>query len=102
MLKIRGNRVYPGEILEVIYSCDQVKEAVVFGIKNERGETAIYSEIILKSGSSVGMEDVASLLAANLPSYMVPQEIIQVDSFPRTASGKIKLAAVEEKYYEKR
>lgn len=102
MLKIRGNRVYPGEILEVIYSCDQVKEAVVFGIKNERGETAIYSEIILKSGSSVGMEDVASLLAANLPSYMVPQEIIQVVSFPRTTSGKIKLAAVEEKYYEKR
>ena len=100
MIKIMGNRVYPREILDVILSHPRVKDAVVFGIKNQRNETIIYSEIQPVSRSQLTEAEIIRYLKHKLPSYMVPSKIIFVTSFPRTPSGKIKLSAIEEKYRE--
>ena len=100
MIKIMGNRVYPREILDVILSHPRVKDAVVFGIKKQRNETIIYSEIQPVSSSQLTEAEIIRYLKHKLPSYMVPSKIIFVTSFPRTPSGKIKLSAIEEKYRE--
>jgi len=98
MLKIRGNRVYPKEILDVVLSHEHVQDAVVFGVRDEVNGHAIHAEVQLRNGRQIPARELASYLARHLPSYMVPAKIIPVDSFPRTASGKIRLSAVEEKY----
>jgi len=98
MIKIRGNRIYPKEIADVIQSHELVHEAVVFSHKTETGEATIVTEIRLKNGVALTTPEMVQFLSLRLPSYMIPERFVFVDSFPRTPSGKIKLSAVEEKY----
>ena len=98
MLKVQGNRVYPQEILNQLLAHHAVHEAAVFGVKNKHGESAIYAEAQLKEGCQTTTQELLHFLAQRLPSYMVPSKIVLVNSFPRTPSGKIQLAALEEKY----
>ena len=100
MLKIRGNRVYPREILEQILSHDRVVEGVVFGITTAGGEKEVYAEVRPATGSPLTETELGRFLSLRLPSYMVPSRIVMVDSFPRTPSGKIKLSEVEAKYHD--
>ena len=102
MIKCRGNRVYPQEIQNAILDHDQVLEAAIFSVKDERGESVIHAEVRLKSGSSVSGDILKKFLSQRLPSYMIPLKIIFVKSFPRTSSGKIMLSAIEEKYNDQK
>ena len=53
MIKTRGNRVYPQEVLNVVLSFDHVRDAVVFAVKDQTGDSLIYAEVVLKNGSSL-------------------------------------------------
>ncbi len=98
MLKIHGNRVYPQEIEPVIYEHKNVKDAAVFGIKNEDWEDQIIAEVIPKAGDNLSRNQLRLFLSRHLPSYMIPTHIAIVDSFPRTPTGKIDISALKNKY----
>jgi acyl-CoA synthetase (AMP-forming)/AMP-acid ligase II len=98
MVKIRGNRVYPQEILNQIMAHPEIKEAACLAIRDKTGQSEIIAQVLPRKGASPKVEELRGFLARRLPSYMVPARIELVRSFPRTPSGKIKLAELEAKY----
>jgi acyl-CoA synthetase (AMP-forming)/AMP-acid ligase II len=89
MLKIAGNRVYPREIVEQAMTIAGVREAEVVGAKTSDGQTHLVAFVVATSGPGTSSAPLLRReLAARLPSYMVPHEVVLVDAIPRTASGK--------------
>ncbi len=98
MLKIRGNRVYPREIESIFHTHENVKDAAVFGIKNENGENQIIAEVIPKTDRHFSVDQLKLFLSRHLPSYMIPSQITIAESFPRTSTGKIDMEVLKKKY----
>ena len=100
MIKSSGYRVYPKEVADQILRHPSVAEAVVFGTPHSMIGQAIVAEVLTLPGSALSEVDLKAFLADKLPSYMIPGRIAFVNEFPRTPSGKIRLAEVEAKYRE--
>ncbi|MGW5072072.1 non-ribosomal peptide synthetase [Rhodococcus sp. NPDC004095] len=85
-VKVRGNRVEPGEVRAVLEGCPGVDRAAVVGRRGQHGNVLAAYVI-----ASDGLEETAvrDFLAERLPAYMVPAVIRQVDELPLTANGKL-------------
>ncbi|MFJ9688090.1 amino acid adenylation domain-containing protein [Streptomyces bacillaris] len=84
-VKVRGNRVEPGEIAAVLEGHRDVTQAVVL-LQDGR----LVAFVTPRAGTS-GVDAVALRvhLAATLPPYMVPSRIVPVGRMPLTGNGKI-------------
>jgi amino acid adenylation domain-containing protein len=86
-IKVRGFRVELDEIASQLARHPEVRDAVV-GV---RGADA-GDRIVAVVGSSVGgvnAKILTAFLQDNLPPYMIPDEIVVVETFPLTPTGKI-------------
>ncbi|MBB3104790.1 amino acid adenylation domain-containing protein [Azomonas macrocytogenes] len=93
-VKIRGFRIELGEIESHLRTLPRIKEAVVTVHENAIGKYLIaYVTGMLERGSE---QALSAALRMQLPDYMVPTRIIQLDSLPLTTSGKIDRRALPE------
>ena len=85
-IKLRGQRVEPGEIEQVIHKYGGIKNVVVMiqELNNEKHLCAYFT-----AESEIDVEDLRNFLANILSAYMIPTFFIQLDEFPETTSGKI-------------
>jgi acyl-CoA synthetase (AMP-forming)/AMP-acid ligase II len=87
MLKIAGNRVYPGEITDQLLRVEGVAQAEIVGLNDAEDNTRLFAFVVLDhDGISPG--DIRRQLGARVPSYMVPAEIQVMSGIPRTVNGK--------------
>ncbi len=86
--KIRGYRVEPGEVEAALSSLASVRQAVVLVERDEEGRAELLA-YALPATRSVDSGEIRESLRSKLPDYMVPARIQLVDTFPRTATGKI-------------
>lgn len=94
-VKIKGHRIELGEIESVLKEIHGIKKAVVVvqGDKYHKELIAFYS------GNGIVSSDVENYLKLHLPEYCIPNSVIQLDSFPLNANGKVdreKLAKYKE------
>ncbi|NLW30546.1 MAG: amino acid adenylation domain-containing protein [Fibrobacter sp.] len=95
-VKIRGFRVELGEIESVLEELSAVSKAVVLATKDESGNDRLIGYI--ESTAEVFAEEVREYLSGKLPHYMVPDQLVQVESFPLTPNKKIdRLALVQQR-----
>lgn len=85
MIKTSGNRVSPTEIEEAAVESGLVSEACALGRKDER----LGSAIILFVRGSGDDDGLKSYLKTTLPNFMQPAEILWLDTFPKSANGKL-------------
>ncbi|MCX6231999.1 MAG: amino acid adenylation domain-containing protein [Bacteroidetes bacterium] len=85
-VKVRGFRVELSEIEGLILSYKAVKATAVTLDKNTQ-QLAAY--LVVKSGEILNREELAELLRAKLPYYMIPSTLDEVDALPMTSSSKI-------------
>ena len=85
-IKLRGQRVEPEEIEQVILKYPDIKNVVVM-IQELNDEKHLCAYFTAKS--KIDTEDLRSYLTNILSPYMVPTFFIQMDEFPETNSGKI-------------
>ena len=77
--------IYPAEIEAVLKQDPRVKEALVYGFRNQFG-----IQIGLKlAGDFDTVEQVKELCIQVLPSFQVPSAIELVDELPKNGSGKV-------------
>lgn len=103
-VQLFGNRVELGEIEECLVGHGGVAAANVVAISTSEWEhtRAVVAFVEPYPAHSDGLEP-ADLLAhcrARLPKYMVPSTILLVDSWSLAATGKVDLAALEERARE--
>ncbi|MFD4180194.1 non-ribosomal peptide synthetase [Rhodococcus sp. NPDC058514] len=96
-VKIRGNRVEPGEVQAAIEQHPLAARAAVVAVRRaERGDNilAAYVVGVAEEGTPELAQQLRAFLAHKVPAYMVPAEIHLVDEIPLTANGKLDGAAL--------
>jgi len=87
MIKAYGYRISPTEVESVIFQSGSVREVVVLGAPDElAGQRAV---AYCLPGDGFSPEKLMEFCRREMPSYMIPREIIVCTDFPRTASGKV-------------
>jgi aspartate racemase len=89
-IKIRGFRVEPGEIEEVLARHDNVREAAVISQESSTGEKRLLAYVVMSQMLLSDSDDrLRTYLKERLPEYMVPAAIVLLDAMPLTPNGKI-------------
>jgi acyl-CoA synthetase (AMP-forming)/AMP-acid ligase II len=91
LINVGGLKVSPVEVAATLERHPAVREAAVIGLPDGQGDELPYAVVTLS-----GPADESELLAfcrAALAEYKVPRRIEIRDELPRTASGKVRLAA---------
>lgn len=89
MIKSRGYRIEIGEIETVLRNHPGIRNAVVIPIPDERIGNRLSAIIELAVAGGLTKDDIGTYCVAELPRYMVPDEIAFRDSLPLTSSGKV-------------
>ena len=88
-IKLRGFRIELDEIENQLSALPGVVESAVYLTTNSTGEKVIEGAVIQQADQSFEVKDIRNQLSEYLVSYLIPDSIIFVDDFPRTATGKI-------------
>jgi amino acid adenylation domain-containing protein len=92
-IKLRGFRIEPGEIEEVLRSLPGIRDAVVTLREDRPGDARLVAHVVTEDGRSDSI-DLRAQLERMLPAHMVPSAIVALKALPLTAHGKIDRAAL--------
>jgi mycobactin peptide synthetase MbtE len=91
-IKLRGVRIELDEIEVILNKCEDVETGVITTDKDEFGNELILA-FLKKAAVHCPSQDIRNkvkeYLDSNLPTYMLPSDIIEVDEFPLLNNGKI-------------
>jgi fatty-acyl-CoA synthase len=96
-----GENIYPAEIEDHLNSLEGVSGAAVIGIPNDQWGEVPWAVLTLREGvdaESVSTEKVRESLDGKLARYKLPKNVVVIDEFPRTASGKIRKADLRTRF----
>ena len=98
-VKLRGFRVEPEEIEARLLALDGIAQAVVLV-----RETAAGAQLIgyYTANEPLDEQDIKTALAAELPEYMVPAQLMLLDAMPLSPSGKLDRRALPEPVWQVR
>ena len=82
-IKNRGFRVSPEQVESVIASFDGVQDCRVLMVDSKLIAEVVYDDCISQG-------DILAFMSTRLPVYAIVNEVVRVESVPRTPSGKIK------------
>ncbi|HVI45038.1 MAG TPA: amino acid adenylation domain-containing protein [Chitinophaga sp.] len=85
-IKMRGFRIEPGEIENLLTSHEHVAQAAVIVRSYPQGNKLIAYYV---SAAAVKENLLRAFLQQQLPDYMIPAAFIPVDELPLTANGKV-------------
>ncbi len=89
IIKVRGQRVSPKEIEEVLCRMPGVMEAAVVGVPDPILGSAIKAVLRLKNGSRLTAHEVMAYCAQHLEDFMIPKIAEFRQALPTTGTGKI-------------
>jgi long-chain acyl-CoA synthetase len=84
-----GVNVYPAEIEAALVEEDDVVDAAVFGLPDERMGQKVHAVVELRAGASRDPDALRARLAARLADFKLPRTIEFVDELPREPNGKV-------------
>jgi len=87
-----GENIYPAEVENLIADIEGISGVAVVGVPDERWGEVPWAVVTLREGAEVSTEEVRELLDGVLARYKLPKQVVVVEEFPRTASGKIRKA----------
>jgi oxalate---CoA ligase len=87
-----GEKISPVEVDEALLSCSGVKEAVSFGVPDEKYGEVVAAAVVVEAGTSA--EAVLAHVGARLAAFKVPHTLHIVDEIPKTATGKVQRRVV--------
>ncbi len=96
MIKTKGYRVSPTEVEELISNMEGISECVATGF--EKNDEILLRVFVHLTDSSLTPDDIIRFCKRNFPFYLVPDEVIVVDHFPLTPTGKIDREKVIQEY----
>lgn len=89
MFTSSGHNIYPAEVELVLERHNDIDQAVVVPAPHETKHTVPYAFLVLRSGSSLSVDEVKQHVLRNAPPYQHPRKVIFLDALPMTTVGKI-------------
>ncbi|WOX26004.1 amino acid adenylation domain-containing protein [Streptomyces solicathayae] len=93
-VKLRGFRIELGEISAVLREDPAVEDALAVLHKPESGDPSLVGYAVTAGPVDEVHARLRERLAARLPEYMRPAELVLVPEWPRTVNGKVDTAAL--------
>ncbi len=94
-LKVRGVRVEPGEVEQVLRGHEAVRDAAVVAHAGVHGpELAAF---VVPAATETSADALRAYLRSRLPEQLVPARLVPLDDLPRLPSGKLDRAALAER-----
>ncbi len=91
-----GENIFPVEIEDFLQEHQDIQDAAVIGLPDERLGERIAAIIEVKPGRVLNVEEI-SIFCEGLPRYKRPRDII-FDDVPRNPTGKIEKPKLRKKY----
>jgi len=92
-----GYNVYPKEIERLLDALPGVAESAVIGVPHaDFGEAVV--AVVVPRGAAVELAAVREALADELARFKQPKAVINVDSLPRNAMGKVQKNLLRDQY----
>ncbi|WP_024690971.1 non-ribosomal peptide synthetase, partial [Pseudomonas tremae] len=90
-VKVRGYRVEPAEVAQVLLSLTSVAQVSVLALPVDEDESRLQlvAYCVAAAGASLTVDSLREQLTARLPDYMVPAQILLLEQLPLTANGKL-------------
>jgi amino acid adenylation domain-containing protein len=92
-VKLRGQRIELAEIARVLGSAPGVADAAAVVVDQGSPAAVLHAALVL-TDPTTDLAAVRAFAATKLPGYMVPVSFAVLPELPRSASGKLDLAAV--------
>jgi long-chain acyl-CoA synthetase len=89
MIIVSGLNVYPREVEEILYQYPAIKEAAAIGVPDKSRGESVRAYVVLKEDMKLDKKDLVAFLKTNLAQFKLPREIVEIDSLPKNATGKI-------------
>ncbi|WP_342478051.1 AMP-binding protein [Paenibacillus sp. FSL H7-0350] len=89
MIKSGGLKVFPEEVEAVLLRHPNIREAMVFGIADERWGEQVTLMIQWQGQERLTLDEIRTYCRPYLASYKLPKQLISVEEFSYTGSGKI-------------
>jgi acyl-CoA synthetase (AMP-forming)/AMP-acid ligase II len=89
MINRGGNKVFPGEVEEVVRLSPDVAECAVAGVADDRLGEVPWAFVVLAPGARLDPEALTAVCRAELAPYKVPVRFVAVDALPRNEAGKV-------------
>lgn len=91
LIKTGGENVYPAEITSVLLAMQEVSDAVVFDMPDERlGH--IVSALVVPKRAGMTKDMIVAECRSKLAGFKIPRRLALVDQLPRLGSQKVDLA----------
>jgi amino acid adenylation domain-containing protein len=88
-VKIRGCRIEPAEVEAALKTHTGVREAIVGGRENERGEQQLVAWVVPHQAGFVTSTQLRRFLEQSLPDYSVPSQFVFLSALPRLPNNKV-------------
>jgi len=85
-VKIRGQRIEPGEIESALNAQAGVRRSVAVAREDRPGDRRLVAYV---EGEALDTAAISASLASRLPAHMVPAAIVRLATLPYLASGKV-------------
>lgn len=86
-----GEKISAKEVEDILHQLPEINEAAVVSMPHERLGETLCAYVIPKAGSTIDLPSLISGVEAfGVAKQKIPEELVVVDDFPRTASGKIR------------
>ncbi len=86
-VKIRGYRIELGEIEAILQQVESVSQAVVLAKDDKQGNKRLVGYIVPRD--EFDKEAIVKYLKEKLPDYMIPGVLVELETLPLTANGKV-------------
>ena len=87
LINVRGKKVNPREVEEVLRHLPGVEEVAVVGLPSAGGD--LLRAVLACPGQKPGYDEVAAFARQHLPEHKVPKSLLVLPALPRTARGKL-------------
>lgn len=89
-----GEKIYPGEVEDALYTHPDVADCAVFGIPDSRWGESVTALVSLKTGNATSGE-LIDHVGARLAGYKKPKAIVITDSLWRGPNGKLDMHRIQ-------
>ncbi len=96
IIKTRGEKVSPVEVEKVLQSFSGINEVCVVGVFDEILGQAIQAFVVTDSEPAPTEKEIKKLCLLHLENFMVPKEIVFLNSLPKTPNGKVNKIILKE------
>ncbi|XP_013172741.1 PREDICTED: 4-coumarate--CoA ligase 1-like [Papilio xuthus] len=98
LIKVKGFQVPPAELEAVLREHPDVSEAAVIGVPHPRKGESPKAFVVLKSNSNTSAKEISEFVEKKVAPYKKINDIMFIDSIPKSSAGKILRRILKEKY----